>query len=181
MGRAALFATLRGGLEPVLGPLRAAIGSIGTSAGDLQRLGGGRIRGCDVFVAFSVAGGTGAGIYHDFLHLVGHEFRNARVPGVKIYPLVVMPSAFPPGAGGGREAELNGARALVDISRLVDDQNMPGADAAVGDVEHRSRISVRYPGDTVVRLRASTVQTAFLFGKPTVIRREDCAAPSPPW
>ncbi|MCP9956818.1 hypothetical protein LUX03_04250 [Streptomyces sudanensis] len=173
VGRAALFATLRGGLEPVLGPLRAAIGSIGTSAGDLQRLGGGRIRGCDVFVAFSVAGGTGAGIYHDFLHLVGHEFRNARVPGVKIYPLVVMPSAFPPGAGGGREAELNGARALVDISRLVDDQNMPGADAAVGDVEHRSRISVRYPGDTVVRLRASTVQTAFLFGKPTVIRRED--------
>ncbi|MEV8153410.1 tubulin-like doman-containing protein [Streptomyces fradiae] len=173
VGRAALFATLRGGLEPVLRPLRAAVSAIGTSAGDLQRLGGGRIRGCDVFVAFSVAGGTGAGIYHDFLHLIGHEFRNAGVPGVKIYPLVVMPSAFPPEAGGGREAELNGARALVDISRLVDDQNMPSADAAVGDVEHRSRISVRYPADTVVRLRASTVQTAFLFSKPTVIRRED--------
>ncbi|WP_369687520.1 tubulin-like doman-containing protein [Streptomyces somaliensis] len=173
VGRAALFATLRGGLEPVLRPLRAAISAIGTSAGDLQRLGGGRIRGCDVFVAFSVAGGTGAGIYHDFLHLVGHEFRNAGVPGVKIYPLVVMPSAFPPEAGGGREAELNGARALVDLSRLVDDQNMPVADSDVGDVEHRSRISVRYPGDTVVRLRASTVQTAFLFSKPTVIRRED--------
>lgn len=173
VGRAALFATLRGGLEPVLRPLRAAVSAIGTSAGDLQRLGGGRIRGCDVFVAFSVAGGTGAGIYHDFLHLIGHEFRNAGVPGVKIYPLVVMPSAFPPEAGGGREAELNGARALVDLSRLVDDQNMPGADSDVGDVEHRSRISVRYPGDTTVRLRASTVQTAFLFSKPTVIRRED--------
>ncbi|CAL9572968.1 tubulin-like doman-containing protein [Streptomyces sp. enrichment culture] len=173
VGRAALFATLHSGLENVLRPLRAAIGAIGSSAGDLQRLGGGRIRGCDVFVAFSVAGGTGAGIYHDFLHLIGHEFGNARVPGVKIYPLVVMPSAFPPEAGGGREAELNGARALVDISRLVDDQNMPAADSDVGDVEHRSRISVRYPGDTVVRLRASTAQTAFLFSKPAVIRNED--------
>ncbi|OEJ93896.1 tubulin-like doman-containing protein [Streptomyces thermolilacinus] len=173
VGRAALFATLHSGLDNVLRPLRAAIGAIGSCAGDLQRLGGGRIRGCDVFVAFSVAGGTGAGIYHDFIHLIGHEFRNARVPGVKIYPLVVMPSAFPPEAGGGREAELNGARALVDISRLVDDQNMPAADSDVGDVEHRSRISVRYPGDTLVRLRASTAQTAFLFSKPAVIRNED--------
>ncbi len=60
VGRAALFATLRSGLEPVLRPLRAAIGAIGASAGDLQRVGGSRIRGCDVFVAFSVAGGTGA-------------------------------------------------------------------------------------------------------------------------
>ncbi|MFJ8691572.1 tubulin-like doman-containing protein [Streptomyces roseolilacinus] len=173
VGRSALFATLRGGLEPVLRPLRTAISAIGSCAGDLQRLGGGRIRGCDVFVAFSVAGGTGAGIYYDFLHLIGHEFQNAKVPGVKIYPLVVMPSAFPPEAGGGREAELNGARALVDLSRLVDDQNMPGADADVGDVERRSRVSVRYPGDTSVRLRASTVQTAFLFSKPAVLRNED--------
>ncbi|UUS33431.1 MULTISPECIES: tubulin-like doman-containing protein [Streptomyces] len=173
VGRAALFATLRSGLEPVLRPLRAAIGAIGNSAGDLQRLGGGRIRGCDVFVAFSVAGGTGAGIFYDFIHLIGHEFRRSKVPGVKIYPLVVMPSAFPPEAGGGREAELNAARALVDLSRLVDDQNVPDAQSDVGDVEQRARVSVRYPGDTVVALRPSTVQTAFLFSKPSVIRTED--------
>ncbi|HEY9375455.1 tubulin-like doman-containing protein [Streptomyces sp.] len=173
VGRAALFATMRAGLEPVLRQLREAIGAIGNSAGDLQRVGGGRIRGCDVFVAFSVAGGTGAGIFYDFIHLIGHEFRKSKVPGVKIYPLVVMPSAFPPEAGGGREAELNSARALVDLSRLVDDQNVPDALADVGDVEQRGRISVHYPGDGVVALRPSTVQTAFLFSKPAVIRTED--------
>ncbi|GGT97695.1 tubulin-like doman-containing protein [Streptomyces lateritius] len=173
VGRAALFATMRSGLEPVLRQLREAIGAIGNAAGDLQRVGGGRIRGCDVFVAFSVAGGTGAGIFYDFIHLIGHEFRNAKVPGVKIYPLVVMPSAFPPEAGGGRDAELNAARALVDISRLVDDQNVPNALDEVGDVEQRGRISVQYPGEGVVALRSSTVQTAFLFSKPAAIRTED--------
>ncbi|MFJ8301179.1 tubulin-like doman-containing protein [Streptomyces sp. NPDC094447] len=173
VGRSALFATLRSGLEPVLRQLREAIGAIGQSAGDLRRVGGGRIRGCDVFVAFSVAGGTGAGIFYDFIHLIGHEFRNARVPGVKIYPLVVMPSAFPPEAGGGREAELNSARALVDLSRLVDDQNVPDALDQVGDVEDRGRLSVTYPGDGVVALRPATMQTAFLFSKPSVINSED--------
>jgi hypothetical protein len=173
VGRAALFATLRSGLEPVLRQLRAAIGTIGNAAGDLRDLGGRQIRGCDVFVAFSVAGGTGAGIYYDFIHLIGHEFRKHNVPGVKIYPLVVMPSAFTPEAGGGREAELNSARALVDLSRLVDDQNVPDAYADFGDVEHRGAISVRYPVEGVVALRPSTVQTAFLFSRPAVIRPED--------
>ncbi|MFF6778802.1 tubulin-like doman-containing protein [Streptomyces sp. NPDC012637] len=173
VGRAALFATMRSGLEPVLRQLREAIGAIGNAAGDLQRVGGSRIRGCDVFVAFSVAGGTGAGIFYDFIHLIGHEFRKGKVPGVKIYPLVVMPSAFPPEAGGGREAELNAARALVDLSRLVDDQNVPDALDDVGDVEQRGRISVHYPVDGVVALRPSTVQTAFLFSKPAVIGTED--------
>ncbi|WP_242426906.1 MULTISPECIES: tubulin-like doman-containing protein [unclassified Streptomyces] len=173
VGRAALFATVRSGLEPVLRQLREAIGAIGQAAGDLRRVGGGRIRGCDVFVAFSVAGGTGAGIFYDFIHLIGHEFRNARVPGVKIYPLVVMPSAFPPEAGGGREAELNSARALVDLSRLVDDQNVPDALDQVGDVEDRGRLSVTYPGDGVVALRPATMQTAFLFSKPAVIGSDD--------
>ncbi|MER5206162.1 tubulin-like doman-containing protein [Streptomyces sp. NPDC002825] len=173
VGRSALFATLSTGLEPVLRQLREAIGAIGQAAGDLKRVGGGRIRGCDVFVAFSVAGGTGAGIFYDFIHLIGHEFRNAKVPGVKIYPLVVMPSAFPPEAGGGREAELNAARALVDLSRLVDDQNVPDALDTVGDVEERGRLSVTYPGEGVVALRPATMQTAFLFSKPAVIGSED--------
>ncbi|MEU9014078.1 tubulin-like doman-containing protein [Streptomyces sp. NPDC048479] len=173
VGRAALFATLRSGLEPVLRQLRAAISTISNSAGDLRDLGGRQIHGCDVFVAFSVAGGTGAGIYYDFIHLIGHEFRKSKVPGVKIYPLVVMPSAFTPEAGGGREAELNSARALVDLARLVDDQNVPDARNDFGDVKQRGSISVHYPVDGVVALRPSTVQTAFLFSRPAVIRPED--------
>ncbi|MFE6104828.1 tubulin-like doman-containing protein [Streptomyces laurentii] len=173
VGRAALFATMRSGTGPVVRQLRDAIGAIGGSAGDLQRVGGGRIRGCDVFVAFSVAGGTGAGIFYDFIHLIGDEFRKSRVPGVKIYPLVVMPSAFPPEAGGGREAELNAARSVVDLSRLVDDQNVPDALDEVGDIEQRGRVGVHYPGEGVVALRPATVQTAFLFSKPAVIGAED--------
>ncbi|WP_247701723.1 tubulin-like doman-containing protein [Streptomyces sp. F63] len=173
VGRAALFATLRSGLEPVLRQLRAAVGAIGNSAGDLREMGGRQIRGCDVFVAFSVAGGTGAGIFYDFIHLIGHEFGRSKVPGVKIYPLVVMPSAFTPEAGGGREAELNSARALVDLSRLVDHQNVPDAQADFGDVEPPAEAGVRYPVEGMVKLRSSTVQTAFLFSRPSVIRPED--------
>ncbi|MGW7463631.1 tubulin-like doman-containing protein [Streptomyces xantholiticus] len=173
VGRAALFATLRSGLEPVLRQLREAIGAISASQGDLREMGGGQIRGCDVFVAFSVAGGTGAGIFYDFIHLIGHEFRRSKVKGVKIYPLVVMPSAFPPEAGGGREAELNSSRALVDLSRLVDDQNVPSARSDFGDVEEHGSLGVRYPGEGMVALRPSTVQTAFLFSRTAGIEPED--------
>jgi hypothetical protein len=176
VGRASLFATLREGLEPVLRPLRQAIGDISNSGGDLRELGGGHIRGCDVFVAFSVAGGTGAGIFYDFLHLIGREFHdsfNQHMDGVKIYPLVVMPSAFPPEAGGGRAAELNASRALVDISRLVDSQNAPEASDQVGDVFHPHSVGTRYPGADLVTLRPSTMQTAILFSRPVGIQPED--------
>lgn len=60
VGRAALFATLRSGLEPVLQQLRKAVSAIGNSKSDLQAVGGRQAHACDVFVAFSVAGGTGA-------------------------------------------------------------------------------------------------------------------------
>jgi hypothetical protein len=173
VGRAALFATLRNGLEPVLGPIRAAIDALGRAAGDLRELGGQRIRGCDVFVGFSVAGGTGAGIFYDYLHLLGEAFKRASFHGVKIYPLVVMPSAFPPERGGGREAELNAARAVVDLFRLVDDQNVPSASADVGHVERKGSLEVKYPGLHPISLRTSTTQTAFLFSRTAGIRPED--------
>ncbi|GAA3884762.1 tubulin-like doman-containing protein [Streptomyces sedi] len=175
VGRAALLATLRNGLEPVAAPLREAIGAIAGSGGDLRELGGGHIEGCDVFVAFSVSGGTGAGIYYDMLHLIGHEFGNAfggALEGVKIYPLVVMPSAFPPEAGGGREAELNAGRALVDIARLVDSQNAPEARGEFGDAAEDTP-GVHYPKGGRVTLRPSTVQTAILFSKPVGLQPED--------
>ncbi|WP_030679698.1 tubulin-like doman-containing protein [Streptomyces rimosus] len=173
VGRAALFATMRHGPEQVLGPLRAAVDALSKAAGDLQELGGGRIRGYDVFVAFSVAGGTGAGIFYDFLHLLGHVFHSVNLPGAKIYPLVVMPSAFPPESGGGREAELNAARALVDLSHLVDDQNAAEATETLGDVEQRSSLSVKYPEMAPVGLRTSTVQTALLFSRTAGMRPDD--------
>ncbi|SOD63241.1 Tubulin like [Streptomyces zhaozhouensis] len=177
VGRAALLATLRDGLEPVVAPLREAIGAIAGSGGDLRELGGGHIRGCDVFVAFSVSGGTGAGIFYDLLHLVGREFHHAfheALEGVKIYPLVVMPSAFPPEAGGGREAELNAGRALVDIARLVDSQNAPEASGEVGDIAAAGDPpGVTYPRGGRITLRPSTMQTAILFSRPVGLQPED--------
>ncbi|ATW52956.1 hypothetical protein CGZ69_30855 [Streptomyces peucetius subsp. caesius ATCC 27952] len=173
VGRASLFAAMRGGPDSALGQLRQAIAALANSAADLREVGGRPIRGCDVFVAFSVAGGTGAGIFYDLIHLIGEEFRRLRFPGVKIYPLVVMPSAFPPDAGGGREAELNAARALVDLARLIDDQNAPASDVDFGDVQGDGSHSVRYPGDLPVRLRPSTVQTAILFGRSTGMQPDD--------
>lgn len=176
VGRAALFATLRSGLEPVLRPLREAIDAIGGSAGELAEMRGGQgghITGCDVFVAFSVAGGTGAGIYYDFIHLIAQEFQQrVNLPGLKIYPLVIMPSAFPPQAGGGREAELNSARALVDLSRLVDDQNVPKVSADFGE-DQQVGAGVRYPGHGLVQMRSSTVQTAILLGLTAGLQPED--------
>ncbi len=143
VGRAALFATLRHSLQPVLEPLVQAIDAIAKSAGELSELGGGRVTGCDVFVAFSVAGGTGAGIFLDYLHLINQAFKMRRFNGVKIYPLVVMPSSFSASTGGGREAELNAARSLVDLFRLVDGQNAPTARR--GDRRPRPGDRTRHP------------------------------------
>ncbi|MCC0578426.1 tubulin-like doman-containing protein [Streptomyces californicus] len=173
VGRAALFATLRHSLQPVLEPLVQAIDAIAKSAGELSELGGGRVTGCDVFVAFSVAGGTGAGIFLDYLHLINQAFKMRRFNGVKIYPLVVMPSSFSASTGGGREAELNAARSLVDLFRLVDGQNAPTAGAEIGDLDQETGLGIRYPGAVPIRLRTGILPTAFLFSPTAGIRQDD--------
>src|SRR5262249_55055670 len=122
VGRAALYETLRHDITPAQQPIDEAIGAINKSAGELDALGGRLNKSCDVFVAFSVAGGTGAGIFYDYLHIIGRAFERADIIA-QIYPLVLMPSAFEDGMGGGRRAVLNSGRALLDLFRLVDDQN----------------------------------------------------------
>ncbi|MDQ1035666.1 hypothetical protein QFZ75_002082 [Streptomyces sp. V3I8] len=173
VGRAALFATLADGTAPVTTPLHRAIDSIAGSGGELQEVGGGTINGCDVFVAFSVAGGTGAGIFLDYLHLIGQAFKDKRFKGARIYPLVVMPSAFPEAKGGGREADLNAARAVVDLARLVDEQNAPDAGTELGDIDVQGSLRIRYPQIHPVSLRPGTVPTAFLFSPTAGIRPDD--------
>jgi hypothetical protein len=173
VGRAALFETFRGGLDNVLQPLDDAVGRISKSAGELTAMGGKLEQGCDVFVAFSVAGGTGAGIFYDFLHLVGHVLDEAGLDAQQIYPLVLMPTAFDEGRGGGRRAKLNAGHALLDLFRLVDDQNARGAATKLDHSRAGGRISVLYPSIGQVSLPPATVQTAFLFSRTTGVERED--------
>ncbi|MEV2277069.1 tubulin-like doman-containing protein [Nocardiopsis sp. NPDC049922] len=177
VGRAALFETFRGGTRHAVAAIGEAINRLATSAGDLNVLGGGLPRSCDVFVAFSVAGGTGAGIYYDYLHLIADTFARSDLH-VKIYPLILMPSAFDEGMGGGRHARLNAGRALLDIFRLVDHQNGGTVGRTITtDTRPSSRtrdeVHVHYPVEGRVRIRPSTVETAFLFSRPVGARRED--------
>ncbi|GAA4232682.1 hypothetical protein GCM10022254_33230 [Actinomadura meridiana] len=174
IGRAALFETFRGGTGPATTDLNAAIGGLSgpQAASDLYKLGGksSNKNAVDVFVAFSVAGGTGAGIFYDYLHLIGELFDRTNLRP-KIYPLVLMPSAFVDGLGGGRPAQLNAGRALLDLFRLVDHQN--GGDAqrdlrgytARADIDP-DEVAVHYPVDGRIALRPGTAQTAFLFCRP---------------
>ncbi len=173
VGRAALFETFRGGLTPAQDSIVKAIGQIHNAGGELKLLGGsGKVDSCDVFVAFSVAGGTGGGLFYDYLHLIGEAFHKEKV-GARIFPLVLMPSAFDDGLGGGRPAKLNAGRALLDLYRLVDDQNAQVAGTELDREGIGGTLGVSYPDRERIRLRASTVQTAFLFSRGAGVRRDD--------
>ena len=182
LGRAALFTALANGRWDGAGSLvrdlHEAVGRLATSGVDLHALGGKPLRSVTVFVAFSVAGGTGAGIFYDFLHLIAGTIRQNSSLQVKIYPLVVMPSAFPEGLGGGRIAELNASRALLDLFRLIDQQNAAGAELKLIGAHDRRPIDpeeagVTYPGYVRIVMRPGTMPTAFLFPKPPGADRND--------
>lgn len=174
IGRATLMETIRLGLEPAQLPIRNAIGRLSTSGEALRDIGG-RMQNqnsCDVFVAFSVAGGTGAGIFYDYLHLIGDAMARAGFRA-QIYPLVLMPSAFDEGKGGGRPASLNAGRALLDLFRLIDNQNGQAAGQVVDDIDTVRSLSVHYPCNVDIALRPSTVQTGFLFSRTAGMERTD--------
>ncbi|MEV5503900.1 tubulin-like doman-containing protein [Nonomuraea fuscirosea] len=172
VARAALFERMRHGTGPVVQGVEDAIGAISNSGGELAALGGRLRRRCDVFVAYSVAGGTGSGIFYDYLHLIGDAFARSGIRA-RIHPLVVMPSAFTEGKGGGRRARLNAGSSLLDLFRLVDDQNAPHAGTQVDEQGIVGELGVRYPTRGDVRLATGTVQTAFLFTMPPGVQRDD--------
>ncbi|HEX8745076.1 MAG TPA: tubulin-like doman-containing protein [Thermoleophilaceae bacterium] len=173
VGRAALFETFRlnNGPAPVTNPLGRAFGQLAQSAGDLAAISNDRAsKGIDIFVGFSVAGGTGAGIFYDVLRLIAHvaEVNRQHDAGLSIYPLVVMPSAFATrGTDAPRPHRLNGGPALQELFELVDYAN--GAPEEVMKIR-----PVRYPGGSGVSPEAPVpVKTAFLFSKPASIKIED--------
>jgi hypothetical protein len=178
IGRASLMGTFIEGTAPAVRDIRQAVGKLATSGEDLQAMGGKPAQGIDVFVAFSVAGGTGTGIFYDYLHVIADTVARHSTMRVKIYPLVLMPSAFTEGLGGGRPAQLNAGRALLDLFRLVDQQN--GADAELmlrGATDQRPAseddVAVNYPDNSRLVMTPGTMQTGFLFSEPAGASRED--------
>lgn len=176
VGRCVLFETIRRNPDTALLGIKKALARINESAGDLYVVSGRRTQRTDpviVFVVFSVAGGTGSGIFYDYLHLIGDLMAKGGKEA-EIYPLVLMPSAFDDGQGGGRAAQLNAGSALVDLFRLVDDQNAQGSPDELDARGMHGAVATRYPGLETVQLRPNTVQTAFLFGRPVGgVRRDD--------
>ncbi|MGH3168556.1 MAG: tubulin-like doman-containing protein, partial [Trebonia sp.] len=178
VGRAAIFGRfLEGGIATAVRDVNTAIGKLSAAGTELHLLGGEAVRGVDVFVAFSVAGGTGCGIFYDYLHLIGDALNKTDLK-VKLYPLVLMPSAFEDGLGGGRAAQLNAGRALLDLFRLIDHQNAAPARLNLDGMAARrpvdpGDVAVHYPGQPRIALDPGTVQTGFLFSRPPAASRED--------
>ncbi|TDD93934.1 tubulin-like doman-containing protein [Actinomadura rubrisoli] len=189
IGRAVFFDTFSHGPAPVVAKLGAAIGRLSSAqaAADLSRMADGAAgdpAAVEVFVAFSIAGGTGAGIFYDALHLVAGLFARTSIKP-KIHPLVLMPSAFPEGGGGGRSAELNAARAVLDLAQLVDRQNSgtpggsllsPGGHGPAADptgLAPADDVSVSLPEMGRIEMRPGIAQTAYLFSRPPGVEPDD--------
>lgn len=175
VARVALFETLAtSGIDVAQRPITEAVHALSHCAEELAALGGASADYCDVFVAFSLAGGTGTGIFYDYLHLIADAFKDSGID-IQIHPLVVMPSAFAEGQGGGRPARLNVGRALLDLFRLVDDQNMRAADSVYRSAQDQHRgMSVTFPGTgRTIRIEPSTVQTAYLFSQTGALQQAD--------
>jgi len=177
VGRAALFGRFleSGGVEPVRAGLLEAFRRIATSRDQLQALLGYQPRrGCDIFVGFSVAGGTGAGLFLDFLRLTAAAAQEIlSIEGddqadVKIYPVVVLPSALDFDTADRcaqirRAADLNGGPALMDLFEMVDRCN-----------SGLSNREVIYPGEQPGPVgEFAPAPTAFLFGKQPTAQPDD--------
>ncbi|MEU5691821.1 SAV_2336 N-terminal domain-related protein [Actinosynnema sp. NPDC020468] len=138
VARAVLFDALSRQPSPVLDPLTDAVHRIAESATDPNE-------DWEVYVAFSVSGGTGAGLFLDYLHLVDDAVRRV-APRRRIHPVVLLPSAVD---HSDRQGGLNAGSALTDLIQLSDS----------------GRGTVRHPGRDL-NLTLDVVEPAMLFDGP---------------
>lgn len=172
VGRAALHGAIldANSVSAVAGPLVEALNDVAGASGAIAELTGERASdGIDVFVGFSVAGGTGCGIFYDMIHLIAQEVK-VRHPSMKlkIYPLVLLPSAIGElNQAQARGIQLNGSRALLDLLRLVDVQNqgIPYEGIQVWNGSSNKFDRLQIPN--------ATVKTAFLFSRPELMSAEN--------
>ena len=136
VGRTALFASLKkqGYSQSGGNDLGRSLDHLAQSMGELQSFAGtGHTNSIAVYLGFSLAGGTGCGIFYDVIHLLYNELvtRFEDVP-CTIMPIVIMPSLFESVLVGvnRRNTQLNAAKALLDLSRLMDLFNNPDPELA---------------------------------------------------
>jgi hypothetical protein len=120
------------------------------------------------YVGFSIAGGTGTGIFYDVIHIMENRLKNILDNvEIKIFPLALMPSAFienwkPNNISAGKA---NAAIALKDIAQLVEHLQK---DDQPGDFK------VSYPqpfGE--INMTPASIPTAFIFSKPASVKQTD--------
>lgn len=169
VGRTALFASLKkqGYAQSIGNDLGKALDELAQSAGQLTAFSGGGVHtnSIAVYLGFSLAGGTGCGIFYDVIHLLYNELVT-RFPDVPctIMPIIIMPSLFDSVLVGAnkRNTQLNAATALLDLSRLMDLFNNPDPELSATRVVHYPWSSVNGAGG----YRAINLDTQ--FGKTSV-------------
>ena len=134
IGRAALFDRISDvGVGGVFGPMAKALGRLAAATGELQAynssIGGGDKSGTSgivIFVAASLSGGTGSGLFLDVIK-IATDMAQKELGGIEVtvIPLIAGPSAFKGSASDNqmKMLNLNFARGILDLSELVDHSN----------------------------------------------------------
>ena len=167
VGRASLFSALQPNADAFLGNFDQAIERISKSSEELDAVSGDNSVAQEmyVYIAFSIAGGTGTGIYYDILHLLEEKIRR-EMPDLTLYmfPLVLMPQAFEDNQlpDAYKYSKINGGFAISDLAQLIDHQNAPSAGT-------ENQYTQSYPGGLNISMGGSLekrpVPLAFTFTK----------------
>ena len=120
------------------------------------------------YVGFSVAGGTGTGIFYDIIHLLEKRLSSI-LQGIEvnIFPLTLLPSAFtdswkPNNITAGKA---NAAIAIKDLAHLVEHLQKD---------DQPDNFKMHYPqpfGET--KMTPASIPTAFLFSKAASVNQQD--------
>jgi hypothetical protein len=133
-----------------------------------------------VYVGFSMSGGTGCGIFLDVIQLIMHEMHaKLGAVGVVVLPIVMLPSTFDGllPADNERRAKLNCARALLDLTELIEQLQTPNP-------ARQKKFRIQYPdrslgsnGEVSIEFigRAPQIPVATLVSKPAIMDRNDVA------
>jgi len=183
VGRAAFFSSLKSsGYKNAIGnDFSEAIGRLDNAMGELDSYTNqNSVSEIAVYVGFSMSGGTGCGIFLDVIQLIMHEMHaKLGAVGVVVLPIVMLPSTFDGllPADNERRAKLNCARALLDLTELIEQLQTPNP-------ARQKKFRIQYPdrslgsnGEVSIEFigRAPQIPVATLVSKPAIMDRNDVA------